>query len=145
MTSVIPVQCSTCSAPVDYQLFCHHYYYHDRYHYLYYCLLPRATIYNSFRLSAFSRLLLLLLLSFLWLLLWLLKLLPSKEFSTIFNVCPYRWWNQSNNSEEYVLTIKEPRQFFLFSYVTIGTKYLKERLIPLKITSLVNSENSGLK
>ena len=65
MTSVIPVQCSTCSAPVDYQLFCHHYYYHDRYHYLYYCLLPRATSYNSFRVSAFSMLLLLLLLSFL--------------------------------------------------------------------------------
>ena len=35
--------------------------------------------------------------------------------------------------------------FFLFSYVTIGIKYLKKRLIPSKITSTVNSENSGLK
>ena len=28
--------------------FCHHHYYRDRYHYLDYYLLPRATIYNSF-------------------------------------------------------------------------------------------------
>ena len=61
--------------------FCHHYYYHDREHYLYYYLLPRAIIYNSFCLSVFN-MLLLLLLSFLWLLLWLLVLLPSKELLT---------------------------------------------------------------
>ena len=48
-----------CSALPAQQLlmtnyFCHHHYYRDRYHYLDYYLLPRATIYNSFCWSVFN-------------------------------------------------------------------------------------------
>ena len=52
----------------------------------------------------------------------------------IFNsMCTFvlRCKRQSNNAEDYVLTNWKPPQFFLFSYVTIGTNYL-------------NSENIGL-
>ena len=50
MASVIPVQCSTCTAPADYLLLLSSL-----------LLLPRAIIYNSFCLSVFNMLLLLLL------------------------------------------------------------------------------------
>ena len=58
-------------------------------------------------------------------------IVTAKEFSTAMCTFVLRCKKQSNNAEDYVLTIWKPPQFFLFSYVTIGTNYL-------------NSENIGL-
>ena len=71
-------------------------------------------------------------------------IVTAKEFSTPCARLPLDARNNKKNAEEYVLTIWKPPQFFLFSYVIIGTNYLNKRLIPSNITLPGNSKNIGL-